>query len=179
MIGIYKIRNLINNKVYIGQSINIARRWKDHRSAINDETYKDYPLYKAIQKYGIENFEFSVIEECEKEELNEKEKYWISCYNSYNNGYNQTKGGDGCSHPIKLTEKQVLEIYERLKGTETMECIAADYGVTHPVISNINTGLLWVHKDISYPIRQRNKEKKFFCCDCGKEISSYAVRCTK
>lgn len=179
MIGIYKITNLINGHQYIGQSINIGRRWKEHRCTAASGLYNEYPLYRAILKYGIENFEFSVIEECSKEELNEKERYWISYYDSYNNGYNQTTGGDGNPHPLKLSEESVLEIYERLKGSDTMESIAKDYGVTHPVISNINTGVLWVHSGISYPIRKREEKKKYFCCDCGKEISSGAIRCNK
>ena len=66
MIGIYKITNKINGKCYIGQSINIKQRWKGHRKDafwLNGPDYQ-YPLYKAIRKYGIENFSFEVIEEC-------------------------------------------------------------------------------------------------------------------
>ena len=91
MIGIYKIENLINGKIYIGQSTNISQRWKAHRNRPfneNSESY-DCPLYRAIRKYGIENFSFVVLEETTKEELNEKEKNWIASYNSNNpeNGY--------------------------------------------------------------------------------------------
>ena len=64
--GIYKIENKINGKSYIGQSANIERRWKDHKThyKINDE-----PLYNEMKLYGIENFEWSVIEECDEENL--------------------------------------------------------------------------------------------------------------
>ena len=69
MIGIYKIENKINHHVYIGQSINIEARWQEHyrngsanESFINRAWY-NYPLYRALRKYGLENFEFTIIEE--------------------------------------------------------------------------------------------------------------------
>lgn len=117
MIGIYKIENLINGKVYIGQSINIQERWNEHK-LINSRTSKDalkkqkYPLYLAFQKYGLENFSFEVLEECSLEELDTKEQFYIKKYNSYidfpnSNGYNLTLGGDGTR---KITEEQILNI---------------------------------------------------------------------
>ena len=90
--GIYKVTNKINGKVYIGQSVDIGRRWRQHMTA-KDDIY----FHKAIQKYGVENFEWEVIEKCKKSELDERESYWIEYYDSFNNGYNCTKGGDGVS----------------------------------------------------------------------------------
>ena len=178
MIGIYKIENQLNNMIYIGQSKNIAQRWKNHRASAKKE---NTPLYCAIRKYGIENFTFEVIEECEIEQLNDREIYWIAFYNSYKKGYNQTPGGEGNHSPLKLTENQVLEIYEKLKGTETMEKIAKDYGVTHPTISNINTGIIWVHPNIEYPIRKKGfilgEKEQNYCIDCGTPIWKTSVRC--
>ena len=80
MMGIYKIENLINGKVYIGQSVNIKERWNEHK-LINSRTSKEalkkqkYPLYLALEKYGLDNFSFEVIEECSIEELNEKNNF--------------------------------------------------------------------------------------------------------
>ena len=88
--GIYKVTNKINGKVYIGQSVDIGRRWRQHMTA-EDDIY----FHKAIQKYGVENFEWEVIEKCKKSELDERESYWIEYYDSFNKGYNCTKGGDG------------------------------------------------------------------------------------
>lgn len=84
-IGIYKIENLLNHKIYIGQSRNISQRWKDHRNLYKKD---DSPLYRAMRKYGIENFSFKIIEECPIDLLNERECYWIKYYNSLNEGYN-------------------------------------------------------------------------------------------
>lgn len=72
--GIYKIENLINHKCYIGQSVKIEQRWKNHKITaknLNDKNY-DNPLYRAIRKYGIENFSFEIIEECSVNELNNR-----------------------------------------------------------------------------------------------------------
>ena len=79
MIGIYKITNKVNYKVYIGQSINIEERWKHHKLYYSNKKLKEYntKFYRAIRKYGIENFDFEIIEECPIELLNEREKYWI------------------------------------------------------------------------------------------------------
>lgn len=86
--GIYKITNTINGKTYIGQSSNIEERWKKHKYA-ND----DFAIHKAMRKYGIENFTFSIVEECATEELNNREIYWINYYNSLEDGYNMIPGG--------------------------------------------------------------------------------------
>ena len=90
--GIYKVTNKINGKVYIGQSVDIGRRWRQHMTA-EDDIY----FHKAIQKYGVENFEWEVIEQCKKKDLDEREIYWIEYYDSFNKGYNCTRGGDGVS----------------------------------------------------------------------------------
>ena len=88
-IGIYKIENLINHKIYIGQSIEIERRWQKHLNATDD-----FIIHKALKKYGKENFSFTILEECDTSQLDEKETYWITYYNSLvPNGYNMISGG--------------------------------------------------------------------------------------
>ena len=95
MLGyIYKITNQINQKCYIGQTIqSVQTRWTKHINSIGTE--KEYAIHKAIKKYGINNFIFEIIEQCDANLLNEKEIYWINYYNSYENGYNLTRGGQG------------------------------------------------------------------------------------
>ena len=95
--GIYQITNTINGKIYIGLSKNCIRRWYDHRSKSlnsNKQDDLDKPLYKAMKKYGLENFTFTILEECQEKDLPIKEIFWIEKFNSYNNGYNATLGGD-------------------------------------------------------------------------------------
>jgi group I intron endonuclease len=102
-IGIYKIENLINHKVYIGQSIEIERRWQKHLGAKDD-----FVIHRALRKYGKENFSFQIIEECDLLDLNKKEEYWITYYNSLvPNGYNMIQGG---SNGVGLAKgKKVLQ----------------------------------------------------------------------
>ena len=110
MIGIYKITNTINGKIYIGQSINIKQRWKQHRA---NASVRTEAIYLAFQKYGIENFTFEIIEECKEEELDEKEQYYIGFYDSYNNGYNMTKGGQ---YNKDFYSQEVYELWDKGKS---------------------------------------------------------------
>ena len=95
--GIYTITNNINNKKYVGLSKNCYKRWYDHKEAAR-RPKKPYqfrsPIYNAMRKYGINNFSFNIIEECPVDKLKEREIYWIEKLDTYNNGYNATKGGD-------------------------------------------------------------------------------------
>lgn len=149
-IGIYKIQNKINNKVYIGQSKNIYLRWYGHRC---DAKVKDYPLYKAIRKYGIENFSFSIIEECQISELASKEDYWISFYNSYiPNGYNINKAETHCSN-LKIPEKYLSIIKDIEASTLQLKEIAKKYNMSTVQIGRINNGKAWRLDNKNYPLR--------------------------
>lgn len=108
--GIYKIENLKNGMIYIGQSVNIERRWAAHRCAAKQDK-NNYPLYSDIRLYGEKNFSFEIVEFCEKEELDAREVYWIEKYNSYNNGYNNTLGGSdvqGEKNPRALLTRDMV-----------------------------------------------------------------------
>ena len=113
MVGIYKITNTINGKCYIGQSIDINDRWIKHRSRpfqINDVSY-DTCFYRAIRKYGLENFVFEIVEECSCYMLDDREIYYIDFYKSHytQNGYNMTFGGDG---GIKRDNKKICDMWD-------------------------------------------------------------------
>ena len=93
--GIYKITNLLNNKCYIGQSVDIYKRWCDHcKCGCGMDTPKNNKLYAAMLEDGLENFTFELLEECPREELNKKESFYINLYESNDYGYNTTKGND-------------------------------------------------------------------------------------
>lgn len=157
-IGIYKYQNKINGKIYIGQSIQIEERFRQHlydstRCSINEVTGIDF----AICKYGIENFDFSILEQCNIEQLDEKERYWIAYYDSYNNGYNRTPGGKalrGSEHPKAiLNENQVWEIRE-LYNQKVKRNIAfqafKQYGISERGFKKIWDGENWsnIHMDV-------------------------------
>lgn len=94
--SIYKITNDINDKVYVGKTLlSIEERFKKHKQDCQRTRCEKRPLYNAMNKYGVEHFQISLIEECPIEILSEREKYWIKELDTYHNGYNATLGGDG------------------------------------------------------------------------------------
>lgn len=91
--GIYKVTNQQTNECYIGQSVDIAKRWKDHaKCGLGIDTPANNKLYKAMQEEGIWNFSWELLEVCPREQLDEKEKYYIALYMANDFGYNSTKG---------------------------------------------------------------------------------------
>lgn len=118
--GIYKITNKINNKCYIGQSINLAIRIRAHIRYIKRDS-ENQVIYRAIRKYGAENFYIEVLtilppHEKLKQNLDLCEKIYIQAYDSYNNGYNSTLGGDGGMLGYHMTEQQKLNKSLAQKG---------------------------------------------------------------
>ena len=118
---VYKITNLVNGKIYIGiTEKTVEERFREHLGFARRGD-KDYPLYKAIRKYGEENFLIEPIDETAstRDDLRKLEVYYISLYqsNDYKKGYNQTPGGEtngGEDNPrSRLTEKEVYEIREK------------------------------------------------------------------
>ena len=109
---IYKITNNVNQKIYIGQTRNLIKyRWQHHLWKGNhpEKPDTDYPLYRAMRKYGVENFQIEEVEETTNELLNEREIYWIQQYNSYvPNGYNCDLGGSGAS---KFDHQKILNYF--------------------------------------------------------------------
>ena len=92
-IGIYKITNLRTEECYIGQSVDIYKRWTDHcKAGLGIDTPVGNKLYKAMQEDELYNFTFQLLCECPKQELDEKEKYFINLYQADLYGYNSQKG---------------------------------------------------------------------------------------
>lgn len=109
--GIYKIENLINGKVYIGQSQDIETRWKVHINELDSGTKKNKKFLNAWKKYGMANFKFEILEECSIDELDELEKYYIQKYSSFGDGYNLTIGGSGTKgHEVSKDAKNKISL---------------------------------------------------------------------
>lgn len=154
MTGIYKITNQVNGKIYVGQAVDIQKRWKRHRSVYKNPKAReyDYHIYRGFRAYGIDNFKFEIIEECLESELNDREKYWIAYYDSYRNGYNETEGGNYARHSIKIPPNILDEIDELLKSNVSIQQIADKFKVSYEIIQGINTGRHWHRDNIEYPI---------------------------
>lgn len=165
--GIYKIFNKNNpDYVYVGQAVNIHNRWLEHIRAAQPDKYStrgrdNYTdLHKAMRKDGIDNFTIEILEECNKDDLDKKEIEWIERLNSYNNGFNMTKGGQcgssgkGERHSqAKLAQKDVDKIYSLLENGYTVKQIHDMYNnISKSTISLINTGHIWKKDNYIYPI---------------------------
>lgn len=137
---IYKITNLVNNKAYIGQTKQpVEIRWEAHIYAAFRE-YDDnrYYLHRAINKYGLENFNFKIIEEVPNTELDEREIYWIAYYHTYrydekgNQGYNLTRGGQG---NWKFEQETLLQAF--FDNNEHLGNTCKDIGCSEPTLIKV------------------------------------------
>ena len=170
--GIYKITAKHNNKIYIGQSIDIYERWKSHWKQVNngDSSY----IHNAMRKYGKNGFVFEIIEKCSQDVINEREKYWIEYYDSYNNGYNLTIGGEGVKGKVYSEDEKEIMRMKSFKANKSKSVLQIDTNgniikewrsckeigkVTNMQSSNIHHclihdngyylayGYIWVYKD--------------------------------
>ena len=169
---IYKITNLINNKIYIGQtSRTVDIRWQEHQRNMYDDKYKNITLYKAFNKYGINNFDIKIIEEVDNSLLNEREEYWIRTYNSYKNGYNSTIGGNG----QKICDiKEAVALWNEGKIVKE---IAIGLGVDSHTITNYLHGY-GVDSSIIYSRANKLKDNSIsqpIAARKAKEINSKSV----
>lgn len=174
MCGIYKVTNKINGKIYVGKSIDIKNRWSRHisESLVSEKLWKENyrhirtPFHSAIRKYGEENFNWEVIEECPRDQLNDREKYWIKelFSNDRNVGYNVTMGGDGYSCgggenapgcKISLEESQLIKqkLKERWTYKQIQELVPQ---ISISAMCSINYGETWFDEKESYPISINN-----------------------
>lgn len=116
--GIYKITCVPTQKIYIGQSQNICKRWYQHTYTLNTNQHRNSYLQRAWNKYGQDNFKFEVIDECDISALDDKEKYYIQKFNSMDkdHGFNLDSGGQ---HP-KLSNETVKKL-KRISGKPVIQ----------------------------------------------------------
>lgn len=163
MAYIYCITNQLNGKQYVGKTTySVNKRFKEHCSDYKKETCKKRPLYDAMNKYGIENFVAEQLLECDELELSSYEILFIEKLNTYHNGYNATRGGDGT---ILFDYKEILTLYNEgmfIKDiasktqccVDTVRKVLRLYGIS---TRKDNTN----GKSKSKPIRQFSKEGEY------------------
>lgn len=139
MLGsIYIITNLINGKVYIGQTIQtLNNRWFGHCRKGFSKNEKNMQIKRAINKYGKENFKIEELEKCDVKNLDEREVFYINYYDSYNKGYNNTKGGKSGTKPLKLKKEQQKICIDLYKIGFSLRDIAKEYNVDKYTIKHI------------------------------------------
>jgi group I intron endonuclease len=113
--GIYYITNIINHKVYIGNSKNIEKRWWNHRSLLKKNNHFNEHLQYSYNKYGVDNFKLFILEICLPEKLEEREKFWIKELKAFEPeyGYNLTAGGN---EDRKIREEVKIKIKKNIKN---------------------------------------------------------------
>lgn len=133
---IYKITNKLNGKIYIGQTIqNVKERFYQHCATKCDEAVLKMSIHKAILKYGKENFTLEILEEIDSIFLNEREKYWIQYFDSYNKGYNETIGGQDGNKLFKdLPSEEIITLY---KQGNSLRTIGLQFKVDKQTIKNL------------------------------------------
>lgn len=136
---IYCITNKINGKQYVGKTENtIDERWREHCNDYQREHCEKRPLYDAMLKYGIDNFEIKELEYLKEggKLLSDREIYWIKKLDTYHKGYNATKGGDGS---ILYDYDEILDLYKKL-GTIENVCknLGCNRGTVTKILNNNN-----------------------------------------
>lgn len=148
---IYQIKNILDNKVYIGQTNNIKRRWEQHKNDLKRGAHDNPYLQKVYNKYGLDIFEFSVLheEDCDQERLNQLEEEYIAKYDSYENGYNCNRGGQQHNgFESKLKQNDINIICAMLEFHKRPGTILGNYfHVSNTTIYRINNKLS--HTDLS------------------------------
>lgn len=143
--GIYKVTNLINGKYYIGQSLNVIKRLKEHKNDAynkNSSTYNS-SFHRAIRKYGLSNFRIEILETFEltkdiSNKLNNAEVKYIKKYNTFDRefGYNQTLGGAG-DLQIDPFNKKYNQLVVDYNCGETIYELSIKFEISEPTISSI------------------------------------------
>jgi group I intron endonuclease len=114
--GIYTIKSLHNEMVYVGSSSNVHKRWAEHRSYLKADKHPNRYLQNTYNKHGYGCFEWEVVESCKVQELLERETYWISTLDSYKNGYNLIETPIQGNRGFKHTEETKKIMSEKKKG---------------------------------------------------------------
>lgn len=157
---IYIIKNKINGKVYIGQSVKATSRWSAHRSEARLNKPNDTSiLHKAMRKYGVENFSYSIIERTV--DYNIREQYYIDYYNSLvPYGYNISKGGEGNRKVVPEEEQKIIDLIknELRSSNKSLGEIGEKFNLTLKRISAINRGMAYYSDKDTYPLRVRDND---------------------
>lgn len=167
---VYKITNKINGKSYIGKTYgSVDQRFKEHVKDSKSERCKNRPLYRAFNKYGIENFEVETLGEFGEGILEDIEIELIQEHDTYKNGYNATLGGDG-RRWLGLVDKVVIEKYKELNSIKlTAEYFECTPHTVRLILKNNNTPITKAPHIIGVKLIKGNVIKEFESyADAGK-----------
>lgn len=157
---IYIITNTVNGKQYVGQTVqSINKRFDRHCQYYGSEAENRMAIKLAIHKYGRKNFTIEVLEQCDVELLNEREIYYIEKFNTYNNGYNSTRGGQIGNKPLKLeaVQEDIISLY---KEGFSLRTIATEFNVDKQTIKHIlELNNISLRKTRTYKFSEMDRQK--------------------
>lgn len=196
MTGIYSITNIINKKVYIGQSTQLEKRLSWHGQALNRRDHHNKHLQNSWNKYGSESFDFKVVCECSEDELDDLERYYIDFYHSTDikYGYNEETGGCVNKHHSERSKKKISEkvsgehnpmygihltlsnerrkkISERTKGTKNPFYGKHHDEATRKKMSEKKKGMKWPIE----VILSKGQNKRVRCINNGMEFDALSL----
>ena len=140
-VNIYKISNKLNGKAYVGKThLSIEERFKEHVKDSKKRRCENRPLYRAFNKYGIHNFKLELIDTVPLEDENKAEIHYIKYFDTYNNGYNATIGGDGKTY---IDRQKIVYLWDKgLTITKIAETLGIDRQYTSKLLkrnSNVDS----------------------------------------
>jgi hypothetical protein len=176
---VYKLENLINGKVYVGQTQNFKQRKMAHRHMMS-QGHSNRWIKADVEQYGMENFSMSILEECSPDELDEKEVYWIDKLKSYQReyGYNNSMGGKNHvvmseqskrlmslafrgekSNTATITEATANTIVYLLLAGGSIHGIAKQLGISHKIVESIRSKRKWKHLTVGVVFPEKRSSK--------------------
>lgn len=175
---IYRIYNKVNKKSYIGQTIkNPKERWQEHLQHVNGTHINDQSkvLYKAMRKYGIDNFVFEVLQDNidTYEQLDKAEIYWIDYYDSFLHGYNATRGGQ-LYHSYFPCDEIIQDYLKTRSARKTAKNFHLDHSTVDSILNNSNVPRFNFEQSVGKRIIVKNNiiQKEF---DSIKQCSEWLV----
>lgn len=191
--GIYCIENTKSNKKYIGQSVNIEDRWRQHISELNKGIHYNSYLQNAWNKYGSECFDFYILEYCNNDELDEKECYYIKKYNTTDreNGYNLQSGGQASNRHSEESKKKISESNKKAYKSGDLKKIRSESALKQwanpeikAKITGSNNGMYGKHHSVKARMKMSEMKKgkpsphriliPVLCIELEKEYNSAA-----
>jgi len=186
MTGIYKIENKLNGKIYIGQAVDINLRLKQHKEAMLFSSQSWYPEARE-ESNSLDDFDFSILQQCKVEELDELEAYWIKEYNSYINGYNKTATGSGFTFGKifdtttlqNLSNEDIFKIMRDLNGNSFKLFIYCYLSQTNnkiiPYSPTLFTSLLGISQRAATVCLKELEEKNYLKISKDKMIFTWTL----
>lgn len=148
--GIYYIENKVNNKIYVGQSINVHKRINRHKYLLKTGTHSNIYLQRSFDKHGKNNFDFGVIKLCDVDELNSLESRYIKMFNSVygQEGYNLTTGGDS-NYSYSDATKLRMKVASRERWSDNGQVINASMGKSTMTIDTVERIKTMLYNDMT------------------------------